>query len=525
MTNVLVSIPSYHRVPMLMDALRSFRLLLDVPAVSWHVVPWVQDCTPEEKDGLQQLAKELSCPRLKIRPRFAEKQHCNIGKIMRLACEHALDDFAANESGMLPDFLLMSDDDVLVVHSHTHEAFVANFAAMMRDMRESNVDIGSATIGGSHVFRRRLFPSERLETPFKERFILLSQSVLQAGTIVQYEMDELAVGEDLFIFLKGFIAGYKIGVYDGVTDWLHLPHMDGNRELVNANTTGGFAELAQSLDPSADESNKYRVVASKTRASVQHKFHDFFDWAMVSDVRNPLRSDIEQYVRLNFTIDENKYVTRLNTLRLFKHRNIRMLFDAVSGDAYSDQAQEVQREVHGQDYTVPELVAFVKRNVQYPSMEAGPGSGYLATHGIHSSSYLEPSFNMCSRLRENLAKLGATGVVVNGVLECIPENLPHYGELRSIIFVNGFFQVRSDYECLIEVNTALAIGGRFILNVLPDDSTDIICGRVLGVRNYARLIAQFGFVPVEVLPESGFICMEKVEHFDPKFLSKLQRVE
>lgn len=222
------------------------------------------------------------------------------------------------------------------------------------------------------------------------------------------------------------------------------------------------------------------------------------------------------------------------SISLSREENLRALYSAISEDEYDDTAQEETRNELGQQYAPDELVEFVRRNLLSPWLEVGPGSGtYLARQGLVANRFLEPSKHRCLALKVTLVDLGlpvclASGIVTQGVLECIPKRC--FTDLSStdtsarfncIVFVNGFFQVRSDYECFIEVNRALNIGGRFIFNLVVDDNQDAICGRVIGVNNYIRVLREFGFDTVEVRP-NGFICVKKVKEFDPRDLRKLQ---
>ena len=206
-------------------------------------------------------------------------------------------------------------------------------------------------------------------------------------------------------------------------------------------------------------------------------------------------------------------------MRLFRQENIMALYRAIRGDQYDDRAQA---EAKGD--LPDDLVVFVKRNVLSGNiLECGCGSRCLALYGVGVTHALEPSEHMFQRQVKSLDKSDIMVEVRQGVVECIPDDWIRSG-FSTVIFLNGFFQVRSDYEALIEVNAALRIGGRFIFNLYTDDSEDIVCGRVLGLRNYIRVLREFGFSPVEVR-ETGMVCVEKTRAFDPSHLRKLQLVE
>lgn len=218
-------------------------------------------------------------------------------------------------------------------------------------------------------------------------------------------------------------------------------------------------------------------------------------------------------------------------IKSFRTENIEALTQAILEDEYNDVAQFEARESHEQSYTKDgdsdELLQFVKRNIKHPSLEVGAGSGdYTIRNGIVCDYYLEPSNTRVASLSELLSNpLYKTPVdhVFFGVMEYIPDEIGN-GSLQSVLFLNGFWQVRSDYECLIEANRVLSIGGRFIFNLAQNDDEDLICGRVIGYKNYLRILKEFGFEVYEARDE-GFICVRKVKDFDPRDLRKLQLVK
>jgi hypothetical protein len=171
----------------------------------------------------------------------------------------------------------------------------------------------------------------------------------------------------------------------------------------------------------------------------------------------------------------------------------------------------------------------VKRNIKHPALEIGAGSGdYTIRNNIVCDYYLEPSKSRAASLVKLILDTQQDvpqkpSRVIAGLMECIPDEIEN-GSLESVLFLNGFWQVRSDYECLIEVNRVLAIGGRFIFNLAQNDDEDLICGRVIGYKNYLRILKEFGFEIYEARDE-GFICVRKVKDFDPRDLRKLQLVK
>lgn len=214
-------------------------------------------------------------------------------------------------------------------------------------------------------------------------------------------------------------------------------------------------------------------------------------------------------------------------VRLYRQENIDALYKAISGDEYEDAPQLEKQISRANSEFRDNVLKFILRNLvdkRFPyalsrTLECGPGSGtflpeFMATH------YLEPSLVMINGLKKKVKSMRFSPIIEQGVMEYIP-----WEKLDNIVFANGFFQVRSDYEALIEVNRALNDGGRFIFNLRVDDSEDIVCGRVLGFNNYIRVLKEFGFEPVEVRKDEGFICVEKVADFTPKMLRKLQLIE
>lgn len=206
-------------------------------------------------------------------------------------------------------------------------------------------------------------------------------------------------------------------------------------------------------------------------------------------------------------------------MKPFREENLWVLQQAILSDQYDDGAQ-----AKAKGELSPDLVAFVKRNILTGNvLECGCGSRCLALYGVGVTHALEPSEHMLERLVRILDKSDIVVEIEQGVVECIPDKWRR-SEFSTVIFLNGFFQVRSDYEALIEISATLRIGGRFIFNLYTDDSEDIVCGRVLGLKNYLRILNEFGFAIVEVR-EPGMICVEKARPFDPNYLRKLQLVE
>lgn len=215
-------------------------------------------------------------------------------------------------------------------------------------------------------------------------------------------------------------------------------------------------------------------------------------------------------------------------MHTYRKQNIQLLAQAIEGDQFCDAQQYEQAREQADSRILPMLVDFVNRNLtdlpQGKLLEAGCGSGLLLKDIPGINYLMDPSKAMLQRADALVAQLGLTHVqLLNGVTEYIDLES---NTLRAVIFLNGFFQVRSDYESLIEINRVLTMGGRFIFNILCDDSNDIICGKVHGLKNYVRTCREFGFEVVEQrrVGEHGLICIEKVAAFAPEMLRKLQLV-
>jgi SAM-dependent methyltransferase len=199
---------------------------------------------------------------------------------------------------------------------------------------------------------------------------------------------------------------------------------------------------------------------------------------------------------------------------------------ALDEDEYSDSEQDVVAGVEEiPDHTATILDLYLGNLVASDKvLEVGCGSGdlfgrYGITHGV------EPNPR---RFAEATKKGAGCVAVARGVSECLPYG---DGEFAALIMLNGFFQVRSELESLIEFNRVLRIGGRLILNLLTDDRVDVVCGRVVGWRNEVRLAGQFGLgllaahthdagprFPDGSQQETTVLVFEKVRHFDPRYL-------
>lgn len=204
---------------------------------------------------------------------------------------------------------------------------------------------------------------------------------------------------------------------------------------------------------------------------------------------------------------------------LFRQENIQALNRAIQEDEFDDLAKhQLMGYVYPHDY-----IEFMIRNLHIggQTLDSGCGSGASfslplgITHAIeanpgrmHRASLMSPTVRV---------KLGAA--------ECLPFEP---GSMDNVLHLQGFFQVRSDWEALIEYNRVLKMGGRFIFD-LPSEGRPVVFGRNLEVRSYVKILGDYGFEPVEVrrLDEHfGFtaVCVEKTAEWHYSRMKKLQLV-
>lgn len=209
-------------------------------------------------------------------------------------------------------------------------------------------------------------------------------------------------------------------------------------------------------------------------------------------------------------------------MKLYREENIKKIIDAIELDEYDDSEQD---KVVEQDDFLPEVKMFLQLFVKPGNvLEIGCGSGdsmnlYGITHGV------EP----CKKRYESA--LSKKLLVKRNVVEYLEFDNDFFD---SALMLNGWFQVRSDYEAMIEVNRVLKLGGYFIFNLLVNDELDIVLGRCLGPNNYIRLTEQFGFKLIAQkkynagnrfyppIQEGVVFCFEKIRDFDNRWLNLLQ---
>ena len=205
--------------------------------------------------------------------------------------------------------------------------------------------------------------------------------------------------------------------------------------------------------------------------------------------------------------------------KLYKKSVIKALNEPLQDDEFDDDAKAV-----GSLYEISDAYAgFMERNVKCGAvLDLGCGSGrsfarfHFITHGLD-----------CNPGRASAAQAKTDKVEVGvGVAEALPYDT---GSLTTVLFMQGFFQVRSDYEALYEINRVLCMNGRFIFDLPNPARADIIVfGRIIEPRSYCRImLADFGFEVVERRSIDNWyeaIAVEKIADFDARRLRKIQVV-
>jgi len=187
----------------------------------------------------------------------------------------------------------------------------------------------------------------------------------------------------------------------------------------------------------------------------------------------------------------------------YNTENIKFLIEAITGDEYDSDAAAQQSggaQVGGLPKDFKQLVQIHLDSSCTDSdyvLELGIGQWAYpfsqVTHAVDASEFMVNSLKnklSCDMYDDYGVRLSSTRVF-HGVVESLS---PDWNDnFSAVLFLNGWFQVRSDYEAFLEVNRVLKRDGLLILNLYSDDDTDIICGRVLGPKNYIRVAEEFGF--------------------------------
>lgn len=220
-------------------------------------------------------------------------------------------------------------------------------------------------------------------------------------------------------------------------------------------------------------------------------------------------------------------------MKLFREKNIQQLIEGLEYDEYDDVLQDSLVNVDempesGHNFLNLYLTAALEKFPNGNVLEIGCGGGslfnkYPITHAIEPAT---------GRFKVAVAEGKKHGVTVTQeVAECVGFDDNFF---CAVIMINGFFQVRSDHEALIEINRIMVRGGVCVLSLLTNDEIDIVQGRVLGVNNYIRMLGQFGFSCIgKIACNAGprftppkqvntFIAIQKDRDFDYRWLAQPQ---
>lgn len=216
-------------------------------------------------------------------------------------------------------------------------------------------------------------------------------------------------------------------------------------------------------------------------------------------------------------------------MKLYKQENIELLYKALESDEFDDELQDTNFQVDEITEPGKQFLDLYLSN-KSPFLEIGCGSGnmfskYPITHAI------EPCFSRYQKASVEAGDRNPPVIVHNNVVEAMD-----FASLtfNAALMINGWFQIRSDYEALIEVNRVMKLHGVFVINLMTSDHLDIVQGRVYGAKNYIRLMKQFGFELMAYLETNAgnrfvpktavttYIAVEKVREFDYRWLSQPQ---
>ena len=221
-------------------------------------------------------------------------------------------------------------------------------------------------------------------------------------------------------------------------------------------------------------------------------------------------------------------------MKFFREENIKALCESMVNDKFEELSQYDNEAEFDPAYEP--ILMFVHRNIKSGRvLDVGCGSGASFNIFPDLTDAIEPNHE-----RYIIAKKrGEEGVPSVDVVQGFVEALPFKDHAFStILMINTWGHVRSDFEALIEINRKLKSGGHFIFNISGDE-LDIYAGRAgYAPRNWRRILRDFGFEIVEYREikytsgrKSGAkvsdhcVCVSKEEEFNPENLRKMQIVE
>lgn len=205
-------------------------------------------------------------------------------------------------------------------------------------------------------------------------------------------------------------------------------------------------------------------------------------------------------------------IVKKTGIPLYRAENIRALHEVIRTDEYDDAAKSA----FCGGVADTEYLDFVERNLKRRRvLEIGCGSGLLAQRmGVDVAVDANPF---------RLARVKDTEAVL-----AVAEHLPFdAGWFSSAVYMHGYFQVRSDWEALIEINRVLETGGVFVFDLPLPGRGPLEFGRVFEPRAYVRMLRDFGFEPIEhraVNRWEYLIAVEKTEDFNWRRMQKMQVV-
>lgn len=230
----------------------------------------------------------------------------------------------------------------------------------------------------------------------------------------------------------------------------------------------------------------------------------------------------------------------------YKKEHIDFLVEAISGDEYDSDAaakqgggaQEGGLPGDFKTLVMEHLSSLVFEHPDSLVLELGVGQWAYpfpqVSHAVDASTFMVDS--LCDKLRKMHSDGAHINLFPDNVYHAVAESLnPDWSDkFYGVMFLNGWFQVRSDYEAFLEVNRIMRKDGILVINLYSDDSTDIICGRVLGPKNYIRIAEEFGFKlqawhknvgALQGIKNNNLLVFRKEENSRVERLRKLQLVK